>query len=236
VYERTFRIPSQSFLERRAKLPAYMHPLTRLVSSTRGGRAGNGASDQPAVNGAGDFVAFRTLATDLVPGDPNGVSDVIRADMERTPPALLQMSFSSKGKKRGNGASSDPSLSRSGTPGVFLTEASNLTQAQDRNCLADVLSWSARNRRLAVQSLDSDGRVSGNGRPGACPSPATTPASGPATSWFGNYVAFEDGNPLLDLPTADRVFPGLRNDPAQAANRAHNEPGLHQVYVRFAAG
>ncbi len=51
VYERTFQIPTQHFTERRAKIPAYIDPRTRLVSATRSGKAGNGASDQPAVNG-----------------------------------------------------------------------------------------------------------------------------------------------------------------------------------------
>jgi hypothetical protein len=240
VYQRSFRIPSLGFLDRRAKIPAYMHPLTRLVSITRGGRAGNGPSDQPAMNGAGNFVAFRTAASDLVP-DGNGVTDVVRADMERTPPVLLSMSFSSKGAKKGNGASSAPALSRSGSPGVFLTESSNLTKvpSADKNCLADVVSWTDRKRRLSVQSRDSADHISGNpGNPKAdpCPSPPTSPASAPASSWFGNYVAFEDGNPLLDFVAADAAFPGLRGDPATAAVRANSEPGLHQIYVHFAAG
>jgi hypothetical protein len=101
------------------------------------------------------------------------------------------------------------------------------------------VSWSGRNRRLAVQSRDSEERISGNAdnpRADPCPSPATSPAVRPAVSWFGNYAAFEDANPLLDLPVADRLFPGLRNDRATAANRANSEPGLHQIYVRFVAG
>lgn len=237
VYEHTFRIPSLGFLDRRAKIPAYMHPLTRLVSVTRGGQAGNGASDQPAVNGAGSFVAFRTAATNLVP-DGNGVTDVVRADVGSVPPALLSMSFTARGGRRGNGASSDPALTRSGSPGLFLTESSNLSAvpSADRNCLADVVSWNARKRRLGYQSLDSANHISGNAanpRADPCPSPPTSPASNPATSWFGNYAAFEDGNPLLDLAVADAAFPGLRGDPATAATRATSEPGLHQVYVHF---
>jgi hypothetical protein len=239
VYQRSFRIPSQTFLDRRAKIPAYMHMLTRLVSG-RGGRAGNGPSDQPAINGAGNFVAFRTAATNLVP-DSGGFTDVVRADMEKTPPALLSMSFTARGDKRGNGASSDPVLSRSGSPGLFLTESTNLTAipTADKNCLADVVSWTASNRRLSVQSRDTADRISGNAanpRADPCPSPPTSPASHPAPSWFANYVAFEDGNPLLDFATADRAFPGLRGDPAAAAARASSEPGLHQIYVHFVAG
>src|SRR4051794_28003792 len=175
VYEHTFRIPSLGFLDRRAKIPAYMHPLTRLVSVTRGGAAGNGPSDQPAVDPAGTFVAFRTAATNLVP-DGNGVADVVRADVERTPPKLLSMSFTARGDRKANGASSDPALARSGTPGVFLTASDNLSAvpSADKNCLADVVSWSGRNRRLAYQSLDSERHISGNPpnpRNNPCPSP-----------------------------------------------------------------
>jgi hypothetical protein len=151
------------------------------------------------------------------------------------------MSFTARGDRRGNGASSDPALTRSGSPGIFLTEATNLSAvpSADRNCLPDVVSWVARTRRLVYQSRDSAGRISGNpGNPrkDPCPSPATAPAVRPASSWFANYAAFEDGNPLLDLATADKVFPGLRNDPVTAATRATTEPGLHQIYVRFVNG
>ena len=151
------------------------------------------------------------------------------------------MSFTARGDRKANGPSSDPSLTRSGATGLFLTESTNLSAvpSADKNCLADVVSWSGRNRRLAYQSLDSERRISGNPaspRTDPCPSPATSPASDPAGSWFGNYAAFEDGNPLLDLAVADSAFPGLRNDPGSAATRATSEPGLHQVYVRLANG
>jgi TolB protein len=238
VYERTFRIPTQHFIERRAKLPAYMRPATRLVSSTGSRQAGNGPSDQPAVNDSGRFVGFRTAATDLFSGDSNGVTDVVYADMSRSPPKLLSVSFAGSGSHLGNGASSNPTMSRSGSPVLFQTDADNLTvQPQpDRNCITDVLFWGLAKRRLFIQSLDSDSRVSGNPANPAddpCPDPATTPATNPASSYYANYMGFEDANPLLDLPLADQAFPGLRNNPQQAATMANSDPGLHQVYVHF---
>lgn len=232
VYERSFKIPTQHFEERNAKIPTYMKMVTRLVSATSSGQAGNGASDQPAVNDSGRFVGFRTLASDLAGGDSNGVADVVRADMSRSPPRMLVVS------RAGNGASSNPAMTRSGSPMLLQTGADNLTAVPqvDRNCIDDVLSWTIAKRRLAVQSRDSDGHISGNpANPAAepCPSPATSPAINPAASYFGNHLAFEDGNPLLDLPLADSAFPGLRNNRSQAAMMATSEPRLHQVYVHF---
>jgi hypothetical protein len=238
VYERTFRIPTQRFLERRAKLPAYMKPDTLLVSSTRSRRAGNGPSDQPAVNDSGRFVGFRTAAPDLVLGDSNGVTDVVHADTSRSPPKLVPVSSASLGRLHGDAPSSNPALSRQGSPVLFQTDADNLTAipSVDRNCLSDVLSWTIGTRRLAIQSRDSDDRVSGNPpdpKADPCPAPATSPATNPASSYYANYTAFEDGNPLLDLPVADQVFPGLRDNRPQAATMATSDPSLHQVYVHF---
>jgi hypothetical protein len=238
VYERTFRIPTQSFTERRAKLPAYMKPATRLVSENSAGHAGNGPSDQPAVDDTGRFVGFRTGATDLVAGDSNGVTDVVHADMVHSPPKLVSVSFTSDGRRQGNHASSSPSVSQAGSPVLFQTDSDNLTAlpAPDRNCVGDVLFWNNGNRRLAIESVGSDGRVSGNpdnpnGEP--CPAQVTSPATAPASSYFANYVAFEDANPLLDLAVADRSFPGLRDHRDVAATMATSDPKLHQVYVHF---
>lgn len=232
VYERSFRLPVQHFAERRAKLPRYVVPRTVLVSATRGGSAGNGASDQPAVDGTGRFVSFRTAASNLAGKDSNGVTDVVSADVDRG--RLVAVSKNSRKGVQANGASSNPTMARSGRPVFFQTDASNLTvvPAPDRNCTTDVLSWRDVKLRLSIESRDSAGVVSGNGR-GACSAPTTAPAVAPASSWYGNYAAFEDSNPLLDRAVADRVYPGLRANPAQASAMAASDPSLHQVYVRF---
>jgi TolB protein len=188
VYERTFRIPTQHFRERRAKLPAYMKPATRLVSATAGGGAGNGASDQPAVNSGGDVIGFRTAAADLVAGDSNGVTDVVYADLSRARPKLKPVSAG------GNGASSSPALSRNGSPLLFATDADNLasTPAPDRDCVSDALLWAVSNGRRAIESVDAGGSVAGT-----CPAPAgAAGAANPAISLLGNYAAFDDSRAL----------------------------------------
>jgi len=47
-----------------------------LVSQTPGGAPANGDSGYPVISGDGGFVAFDSIASDLVPGDTNAVSDV----------------------------------------------------------------------------------------------------------------------------------------------------------------
>ena len=49
---------------------------TRRVSVGPGGAQGNGDSVDPALSADGRFVAFESDATNLVPGDTNGVDDV----------------------------------------------------------------------------------------------------------------------------------------------------------------
>src|SRR3954452_12730743 len=53
---------------------------TTLLSVGEAGQPANGASDQPAVNDSGNVIAFRTAASNIVPGDRNGATDVVRTD------------------------------------------------------------------------------------------------------------------------------------------------------------
>jgi len=53
---------------------------TTRVSVATGGGQGNGASVLPAISADGRVVAFRTLATNLVANDTNGVADVFVHD------------------------------------------------------------------------------------------------------------------------------------------------------------
>ena len=53
---------------------------TSLVSRSPSGRSGNDVSEQPAISGNGRYVAFASIATDLVPGDVNATEDVFTRD------------------------------------------------------------------------------------------------------------------------------------------------------------
>src|SRR4051812_23170144 len=57
-----------------------MRMKTTLLSGGAGGEPADGGSDQPAVNDSGDVIAFRTAASNFLPGDANRATDVVRVD------------------------------------------------------------------------------------------------------------------------------------------------------------
>jgi Tol biopolymer transport system component len=95
---------------------------TRISLSAIGGD-GDLAASEPALSGDGRYVAFTSLATNLVTGDTNGVADVFVRD--RVAGATTRISVASTGGQS-NGASSGPSLSRDGRFVSFVSGATNL--------------------------------------------------------------------------------------------------------------
>ena len=69
----------------------------------------DGASVEAALNGSGTLVAFASTATNLVPGDTNGVADVFVRDAGQ----VSRVSVAANGSE-GNGPSSHPSVSSDG--------------------------------------------------------------------------------------------------------------------------
>jgi hypothetical protein len=236
VYERLFVLSKVTFRNR--DLPRKLNLRTRLVSAGPDGNAGNGASDEPSVNDSGKFVGFRTLASDLLPGDNNGTADVAVADMSGAQPALTQVSDSAA-TGHGNGPSGNPSVSRPGSPIYFESDATNLQPAggrlEDRNDARDVFFWNIKSRNASIESRDSDNNISGLPAEFGDEHPhvVNSDATDPATSAYANYFLFESSNPVLDKSLAERAFPGLRGDPDRAATLARTDPTLHQVYERY---
>jgi hypothetical protein len=211
---------------------------TTLVSANRRGRAGNGPSDQPAIGDNGAYVAFRTAATDLLPGDSNGVPDIARVNALE-PRRAVWVSRSQAVGSPADGPSARPTITRSGSMTFFESDATNLQSTVrggfggnfDRNGTGDIFFWSFVSRNASLQSRDSDNEILNN------PDRRTTDhlphaaAHNPATSYYGNYVLWETSYPLVDLPFAASAFPGLT--PRQAAERSLAEPALNQVYLRY---
>ena len=56
-----------------AAMPAWAHGTTERVSVSSGGAQGNSVSSDPAISADGRFVAFESAASNLVPGDTNGM-------------------------------------------------------------------------------------------------------------------------------------------------------------------
>jgi Tol biopolymer transport system component len=93
------------------------------VSVSSSGEQGNGGSGEVAMSGDGKQVAFSSVASNLVTGDTNNVSDVFVHDL--TTHQTVRVSVSSAGVQ-GNASSYSPSLSGDGRLVAFGSEASNL--------------------------------------------------------------------------------------------------------------
>lgn len=109
----------------------------RLSASTSAGvvTQANGASDQGCISGNGLYVAFASLATNLVSIDANAARDVFVHDI--TTGVISRVSVDSFGTA-GNGESTSPCISSDGRFVVFQSNATNLI-AGDINGLPDIL-------------------------------------------------------------------------------------------------
>jgi hypothetical protein len=107
--------------------------ITRVSTDIDGNVANNGSWD-PALSGDGRYAAFSSDASNLVPGDTNGLYDIFVKDVNSG--AIFLVSRDSAGQP-GNGWSLSPYLSADGFRVVFQSEAENLV-ATDGNGVPDV--------------------------------------------------------------------------------------------------
>lgn len=195
-------------------LRVMIYDLTRwrtyLASRTGSGTAGNGASSNPSVSGDGLVVAYQTDASNLLPGDDNGHTDVGRADLSEHPSRPAQY-WASHGE-RGGGSTApafDPTISYGGQFVLFTSASSNWETAADRadtNGVSDVFLWTVKRRRVFQMSVDSSGHE------------LTLPSGDATQSAHGNYVFF-----ATSAPFADRSLVG----------RAAGSPAFSQIYMRY---
>lgn len=82
---------------------------TQLVSADAAGVPANGHSEQSSVSADGRYVAFVSWATNLVPGDDNGVADVFVKDLESG--AIERVNTSAAGAQGTGGDCGSPSFS-----------------------------------------------------------------------------------------------------------------------------
>ncbi len=108
---------------------------TMLVSgnlSGTGGGNGNSMLGQASTNG--QFVVFQSDASNLVPNDTNGVTDIFVSDLVARTTTLVSMSTNGG---PANGASTDPVITPDGRYVAFISSASNLVPG-DTNGIPDV--------------------------------------------------------------------------------------------------
>ncbi len=180
--------------------PAVAQETTR-VSVNGAGAQGNGKSawqHEPSISADGRFVAFESLAANLVPGDTNGALDVFVHD--RQTGMTTRVSVDSAGAQ-GTRASYAPVISGDGQIVAFHSEAPALVPG-DTNGAADVFVHDRATGQTTRVSVSSAGAQSGQD------------AQYPQLSADGRYVAFfsfagdlvpGDTNGVSDAFLHDRV-------------------------------
>jgi hypothetical protein len=107
--------------------------ITRVSVSATGVQA-NGDSDEVTISADGRFIAFRSLADNLIAGDTNGVADVFVKD--RQTGTVERVSVTTAGLQAA-AASSAPRVSRNGRFVIFVTAAA-LVPEDTNVCPPDV--------------------------------------------------------------------------------------------------
>ena len=134
---------------------------TILVSLNRdGAHSGNGASLASSISADGRFVAFESLASDLVANDTNNASDIFVRDLIAGTTTLA--SVSANGVSPGNGASSWPVMSPDGRFILFESRASNLV-LNDLNNAGDLFVRNMAVRTTTLVTRDRFGSFSATG-------------------------------------------------------------------------
>ncbi|MCB0047084.1 MAG: PD40 domain-containing protein [Caldilineaceae bacterium] len=146
---------AQPVLQQDVYLPLIIFPpnVVTLISATPDGRQGNNDSLGPVISSDGRYIAFVSLATDLVSDDTNRARDIFVYDRQlgqitRVPSALSGV--------QGDGSSDAPALSGDGRLVAFMSQATNLVP-NDTNNQADIFVFDRRTGEIERISLAVDG-------------------------------------------------------------------------------
>jgi CSLREA domain-containing protein len=158
------------------------------VSVASDGTQGDSSSSDPSLSADGRFVAFQSDASNLVPDDTNGGTDVFVYD--RQSGTVERVSVASDGTQ-GNSSSNAPSISADGRFVAFSSDASNLITHSDTNGCTDVFVYDRQTQMVKRVSVAKDG-TQGN-----------SSSNAPSISADGRFVAFD---------TASNLVPGDTNE------------------------
>jgi len=165
--------------------------FTQLVSRATGaaGAKGNLSSGTPSISADGRYVAFDSVAQNLVPEDADFIRDVYVRDLQTNTTTLVSRASGVAGAK-GNDDSLGPSISASGTRVAFESTAGNL--ASDGDGISDIFVRDLAGNTTTLASratgaagvkgndFSSEAAISGDGTRVAFTSIATNLGSGDA--------------------------------------------------------
>ena len=161
---------------------------TTLLSASSSGDRGNDDSELASISANGRFVAFRSDATNLVPGDTNDRDDIFVRDLSSNTTTLV--SVSSNGD-RANSSSFSGSISADGRFVAFSSRATNLVPG-DTNDRGDIFVRDLSTNTTTRVSISSTGNQ-GNQN-----------SYTPSISADGRFVTFESD--------ASNLVPGDTNN------------------------
>jgi Tol biopolymer transport system component len=171
---------------------------TKQVSVTRHGGDPTRSSSDPSITPDGRYVAFSSLASDLVAEDRNGDPDVFVRDLVLGTTTLVSVAL---GGGAANGISWVPSISADGRYVAFQSAATNLVPG-DRNHTADIFVRDLVAATTTRVSVDTDG-----GDPDDISSSATISSDGRYVSFasLATDLVAGDGNRKEDVFVRDMV-------------------------------
>ena len=159
---------------------------TSRISVRTNGKQGDADSSDPSISSDGRYVAFESMATNLVNKDTNGASDIFVHDRETG--KTTRVSVRTNGKQ-GDADSSDPSISSDGRYVAFESMATNLVN-KDTNGASDIFVHDRETGETKRVSVRTNGKQ-GDGD-----------SDFPSISSDGRYVAFEsDATNLVNKDT-----------------------------------
>ena len=166
--------------------------VTRRASIPDGSTEGDGYSTFCSVSADGRWIAFFSLATNLVPGDTNGMGDVFVQD--RLTGTIERVSVGPRGVQADD-FSIGPSISADGRYVAFYSGATNLV-AGDTNGCYDVFVRDRVAGTTVRASVDSSGAQ------------AEASSDEPSISADGRFVAFRSFSRYL-VPVDDNFVPDV---------------------------
>lgn len=200
---------------------------TARVSVSSTGTQANGASYGDfgtTVSANGRFVAFESVASNLVRGDTNGLFDVFVRD-QRTG-TTRRVSVGRHGTEP-NGSSYGPAICANGRFVVFDSDATNLVNG-DTNGMTDLFVWDrwrGTTRRVSVgrHGAQADGfsygpSISANGRLVAFRSDASNLVRGDTNGLFDVFVRDRWRRTTRGVSVGSHYFDGAFSPPAISAN------------------
>jgi len=169
-----------------------------------------------AISGDGRYVAFESKASNLVPNDTNGYSDIFVYDKQTK--ITKRVSVSSTGEEA-NGGSYWVSISNDGSRIAFTSAASNLVDGDTNNAL-DVFVYDMNTGHTIRVSVKSDGSQVYEG----------SSASYPSISGDGDSVSFTsnaefDGTNLINSVIVHKISTGETKNIVMSSDGVYGNKG-----------